>query len=463
MNMSSMGFSGDQLNPLQAGMDQAGGTLQLPNVQDIQAPQVAAPQPLMTPEFLAQREADRGGPGVPQARGKFRPTGGGGFAFEADVPIPADREPGFIPTKESIAPLFATGTPAFANTGRGAPAPTPLAQPPAGELGAVAQAAPSQPSSPAMDGSQIPQFGEEGFQFAERGSPQDFFLSQTKDGTQSLSQEQIERGQSFAQQKGMNFDPTTGFSVGEQPPVSQGLTTQGGQPLAEFFAGGQQLDPQGRMIDPSVDRSFFEQESAAREQRAAEQFGVPRGPDSRDRDETGRISFEEARRRVPTERDARGNITNKAEQRAAMVKPEPEKDTRTPERIEQEKLANERTRQIIEAGNKPEATGFQKGLAKQEEQWQSAADAGILEDWEVDAQRKDHYKKPAPAGYTSWVEYEAEKRGEPTPSGEGVAATAKDTSDSESGDVLMIGTDGKTRKVPAKDKEAALKAGYTLK
>ena len=52
-----------------------------------------------------------------------------------------------------------------------------------------------------------------------------------------------------------------------QAPQPQGLTTAGGQPLAEFLAGGQQLDAQGRMIDPNVNRSSFEKESAAREAR----------------------------------------------------------------------------------------------------------------------------------------------------------------------------------------------------
>jgi hypothetical protein len=128
---------------------------------------------------------------------------------------------------------------------------------------------PAQLAAPASDGSQIPKFGEEGFQFAERGSPQDFFLSQTNDGTTALSQEQIDRGQAFADQRGMNFDPLTGFSQGTEAAPQQGLTTAGGQPLGEFLAGGQQLDAQGRMIDPNVDRSFFEQQSAEREARQA--------------------------------------------------------------------------------------------------------------------------------------------------------------------------------------------------
>mgnify|MGYP003637463806 CR=1 FL=1 len=119
--------------------------------------------------------------------------------------------------------------------------------------------------------------GQGGPQFAERGSPQDFFLSQTNDGTTALSPEKITRGQEYAKQQGLNFDPTTGFSQSTEAPqvqAPQGLTTAGGQPLAQFLAGddaapSQQLDAQGRMIDPNVDRSSFEQESAAREARQA--------------------------------------------------------------------------------------------------------------------------------------------------------------------------------------------------
>ena len=136
---------------------------------------------------------------------------------------------------------------------------------------------PQQPLPPVMDGSQIPKAGEEGFKFAERGSPQDYFLSQTNDGTTSLSPEQITRGQEYAKQQGLNFDPTTGFSQNTEAPqvqapqvqAPQGLTTAGGQPLAEFLAGGQQLDAQGRMINPNVDRSSFDAASASREARQA--------------------------------------------------------------------------------------------------------------------------------------------------------------------------------------------------
>jgi hypothetical protein len=125
--------------------------------------------------------------------------------------------------------------------------------------------------------------GQGGPQLAERGSPQDFFLSQTNDGTTALSPEKITRGQEYAKQQGLNFDPTTGFSQNTEAPqvqAPQGLTTAGGQPLAEFLAGddaapSQQLDAQGRMIDPSVDRMSFDLESRIREagQAARPDFG----------------------------------------------------------------------------------------------------------------------------------------------------------------------------------------------
>ena len=52
---------------------------------------------------------------VPQVdRGEFRPTGGAGFVPASQVPIPADREAGFIPTVETVKAQF--GTPEFAQS-----------------------------------------------------------------------------------------------------------------------------------------------------------------------------------------------------------------------------------------------------------------------------------------------------------------------------------------------------------
>lgn len=95
-----------------------------------------------------------------------------------------------------------------------------------------------------------------------------------------------------------------------QAPQPQGLTTAGGQPLAEFLAGGQQLDAQGRMIDPNVDRSFFEQQSAERNERALSEFGQARGPDSTDR-AAGEMTTADARD-LAALRDPRASASEKA-------------------------------------------------------------------------------------------------------------------------------------------------------
>ena len=212
------------------------------------------------------------------------PAFGSGPGFKAPATNPMGVTPEVMATPESIAGLSVNGTDVV----------TPEAITEAAPAAIQAPELPQQPLPPVMDGSQIPKAGEEGFKFAERGSPQDYFLSQTNDGTTPLSPEQIARGQEYAKQQGLNFDPTTGFSqnaeapqaqatgaqaLGAQAPqvqAPQGLTTVSGQPLAEFLAGGQQLDEQGRTINPNVDRSSFEAESAAREARQAARpdFGV---------------------------------------------------------------------------------------------------------------------------------------------------------------------------------------------
>jgi hypothetical protein len=160
----------------------------------------------------------------------FKPVGGG-FSFGEDTPIPTDRESGFIPAKEEF---LTGGTPVFANQGQ---APAPVAGVPA----AVEMATPESVANLSVNGADVVTPGA----ITEAGQ----------------------------------VAPTA-----PQFQAPQGLTTAGGQPLAEFLAGGQQLDAQGRMIDPNVDRSDFENESALREQRAAESFSKARGPSSRDVD-----------------------------------------------------------------------------------------------------------------------------------------------------------------------------------
>ena len=140
----------------------------------------------------------------------------------------------------------------------------------------------------------LPQPGQDGFRFAERGSPQDFFLSQTNDGTTPLSQEQIERGQAFAEERGMNFDPTTGFSTGTQAPATQGLTTQSGIPLAQFLSGGAipeaglaaespLYSSESRGISGEAGQDIMAQESAARMAGTFSPAGAGRAVSDRER------------------------------------------------------------------------------------------------------------------------------------------------------------------------------------
>jgi hypothetical protein len=76
---------------------------------------------------------------------------------------------------------------------------------------------------------------------------------------------------------------------------------------------GMRTDAQGRMVDPNVDRSSFDQASADRETRAAESFGQPRGPDSRDRDRRGTMSMEDATQLTGGNRDAANALLKRQE------------------------------------------------------------------------------------------------------------------------------------------------------
>jgi hypothetical protein len=84
------------------------------------------------------------------------------------------------------------------------------------------------------------------------------------------------------------------------------VTTAGGQPLAEFLAGGQQLDAQGRMVDPEVDRSSFNQASADREARQAARPDFGEAVSDRDRRAASGDGMSDADRRDIAKANARG-------------------------------------------------------------------------------------------------------------------------------------------------------------
>lgn len=438
------------------------------------------------------------------------PAFGSGPGFKAPATNPMGVTPEVMGTPESIAGLSVNGTDVV--TPEAITEAAPAAAP------AVIQAPelPQQPLPPVMDGSQIPKSGEEGFKFAERGSPQDYFLSQTNDGTTSLSPEQITRGQEYAKQQGLNFDPTNGFSQNTEAPqvqapqvqAPQGLTTAGGQPLAEFLAGGQQLDAQGRMINPNVDRSSFDAASASREARQAARpdFGAAvsdrdrraaRGDGISDADrldiakanrpgasakdmargakvaaalgidlKTGktqdestvaedRLAFDKEKYADIQAKEAKGVPLTPSEQlqkdRFDYLKARDEKtdaEETTPEQIEKDRIAeeaavldNERKRQIIAKGNEPDATSMQKKRADWEEMKEDMESDNMPED-EIAARRK---------AFLYGDKFDAFLYGGGT-SNKGKGAD----------EVEMTDAKGIRRLVSEKDKEEAIKNGYTL-
>ena len=209
------------------------------------------------------------------------------------------------------------------------------------------------------------------------------------------------------------FDPnaalTSPLTTPTQPAPAQGLTTVGGMPLSQFLSGeaipeaglAAERPLAGRGLTGEAGRTAFEEASAAREQRAAEQFGVARGPDARDRD-TGELSMADAV-------DLAGGDRDKA--RAMVVASRQAKeDTRTPEEIESDRLAieaqkkqNQLLDQQIEAGRSPNATPAEK---------ESAALAQAVKDGTITQAQADEAKKQKllgkpPGLHDTWAEYEA--------------------------------------------------------
>jgi len=114
-------------------------------------------------------------------------------------------------------------------------------------------------------GSFIPQ--KLGAQPAAPTSPQANFESRMATGI-PLTPEEVTAAQGFAQMQGLAFDPQTGYTQSGEGP--KGLAEFGGRTLSQYLTdptverAGLMTDAQGRMIDPTVDRSKFEAASAAR-------------------------------------------------------------------------------------------------------------------------------------------------------------------------------------------------------
>lgn len=240
-------------------------------------------------------------------------------------------------------------------------------------------------------------------------------------------------------------EPQAPSAMAPQMPQNapQGLTTVGGTPLSEFLSGAAiperglvASNPlEGRGISPSAEE--WEERSAMREARAAEQFGRARGPDSRglsERDENGMTQGD--RRNILREQGIGGSaqvaIAQSPELFAARTRtPQPESEADQ----ESQRLANERTRQIIEQGNKPDATPEEKRAAARQK---GVQDGTITQAQADEANKRDLIGNP-PAGYATWAEYEADTGIDAD--GDGKVATPEEAAQAaeENNDPLNLG------------------------
>ena len=217
--------------------------------------------------------------------------------------------------------------------------------------------------------------------------------------------------------------PPIRMGQGSAPKVEQGLQPPMGveatqERLQERFGAptisdiqaapeglGMQTDPQGRMIDPNVDRSSYEMESANREtrqeqmlQNRTEERQGSRGSSKAVNNKT--MSMADATKLTGGDRKAARALIKRQEFQMGEFEPKEEKTPqqkegeRTPSEIESDRLKleaqrleNERKRQVIEAGSKPEATPREKKRAEWE-QMQEDMEADGMSPEEIADRRK---------------------------------------------------------------------------
>ena len=296
----------------------------------------------------------------------------------------------------------------------------------------VAPAAPAAPVAQAGDalaGTQAPQLS----------SPQDIFNAASAKG--ALTPEFTQFANQKATEMGTTFDPTTGF---DRQPF---LDSQNQAPT-QAPTIGLETDAQGRMIAPGQDRDFFDGQSADREQRISDNFGRARGPDSRDRDD-GQLRDSDFR--DIAKGSVRGASASDVARASKVSARSAESQVSEQEslRMEGQRKRNEILDQQIAAGQNPQASPADKKLSEQSSLWKAGQADGTLEEWEVDAQKKDFYKKPAPVGYKSWVEYEAENRGK---SGEEAAVADSAETSTQTGGVPVVESEADYNDLSSGDK-----------
>ena len=224
-------------------------------------------------------------------------------------------------------------------------------------------------------------------------------------------------------------------------------------------------------------QNFYDDESMRRDQR------IENRPDfnevTRDIDKyDDRRTFAEARRLVPTERDKYGNITNQAQQRAAMTLTEKEvQDKKRDEYNEEYRAKNlERIQQTIDNGNKPGASKLEKKKGEVAEEILLVQETyANYQPWMGQAIEADRMNiVPAPSGFESHLDFAAYQNNfnldelyeamNQENNGGGGAAPVQQRSPSPGGEpsgreIKMLAPNGKLMNVPEKFVEEMIAKG----
>lgn len=231
------------------------------------------------------------------------------------------------------------------------------------------------------------------------------------------------------------------------------------QAQQEFLASPAAREMSNRMLQ-SVMNDPYAQASAQREARLAARPDFNRAVSDRERRGTGEMSMASATKLTGGDRDkARAMIELQRQGRDPMTGQEVEAPFEPKEIEIGGKKYIQYTPNYIQPVEEPKAS---EPKAPKKSEIESIREEGVKAGLPENLIRQSIASKLGLDIYDEGVKNWMAGNTDTIPT-EGASESSTPSGDTESSDVLMIGTDGKTRKVPAKDKEAALKAGYTLK
>ena len=231
------------------------------------------------------------------------------------------------------------------------------------------------------------------------------------------------------------------------------------QAQQEFLASPAAREMSNRMLQ-SVMNDPYAQASAQREARLAARPDFNRAVSDRERRGTGEMSMASATKLTGGDRDkARAIIERQRQGRDPMTGQKVEAPFEPKEIEIGGKKYIQYTPNYIQPVEEPKAS---EPKAPKKSEIESIREEGVKAGLPENLIRQSIASKLGLDIYDEGVKNWMAGNTDTIPT-EGASESSTPSGDTESSDVLMIGTDGKTRKVPAKDKEAALKAGYTLK